>query len=92
MSEIDLKLYVSEFKRFFKTNPDRLKSLIGNADSQLFFEEVEKTARKNLQEGTEINLTIKQISEIVVKLSDQFIESPPAFKFYNGQIASFSLN
>ena len=42
MSSVDIDIYFSNFKTFFKDNPDELNKLIGNASDIVFFDEVYK--------------------------------------------------
>ena len=47
MDEIDITIYLNNFKKFFNQNPGELKNLIGQADKERFFEEVERIVKNN---------------------------------------------
>jgi len=87
MKNLDCEIYLNNFIQFFRNNPDDLTNLIGKADTDDFFEEVKKQVYKNLQKGEELELTQKQLVNIVVKLNkvdgrnvekivETFIETP----------------
>tara|TARA_R110002153_G_scaffold39909_4_gene114638 strand:+ start:348 stop:635 length:288 start_codon:yes stop_codon:yes gene_type:complete len=69
MSSVDIDIYFSNFKTFFKDNPDELNKLIGNASDIVFFDEVYKQIHENYEGGDELPLTHKQIISIVVKIN-----------------------
>ncbi len=66
---VDVQIYISEFKRFFNQNPDDLKNLIPINLKDEFYEVVSNIAELNEKEGREIPLTQKQLIEICVKLN-----------------------
>lgn len=69
MENIDVEIYIQQLKKFFKDNPTDLNSIIGDLSSDLFYQEVKNQAIINLDRGEELQLTQKQILNIVVKLS-----------------------
>jgi len=69
MSNIDIEIYFSQFKEFFKENPRELENLIGTGNPDDFFSEVYNTVNKNYENGDELELTKKQIIEIVIKIN-----------------------
>jgi hypothetical protein len=60
--DVDVKIYISNFKKFFNENPNELSNLIGKADPDEFFDEIEN--------GEEIELTKKQIISVVINLNN----------------------
>jgi len=66
---VDVQIYVSNFVKFFTDNPDELQKLIGVAEPQEFFDEVEKVANQNFDKGEDIELTQKQMIGIILKLN-----------------------
>ena len=66
---VDVEIYMSEFVRFFKENPDDLINLIGKAKQEDFFNGVRQLAEKNWEEGNDIQLTQKQMIEICAELN-----------------------
>lgn len=69
MSNVDVEIYFSQFKDFFKENPAELKNLIGSGSPEDFFNEVYDMVNKNYENGDELQLTKKQIIEIVIKIN-----------------------
>lgn len=69
MANVDVEIYFSKFKEFFKENPNELKNLIGVGKPEDFFNEVYDTVNKNYERGEELELTKKQIIEIVLKIN-----------------------
>lgn len=67
---VDVQIYVSQFKTFFQDNPQDFLNLVGKADPDKFFEKVGQMAQKNLNEGSDIELTQKQLIEIILELND----------------------
>ena len=66
---VDVQIYVSNFIKFFRENPNELASIIGQASSDDFYTEVEKAAYENYEKGEDIELTQKQLINIVLKLN-----------------------
>lgn len=71
---VDVEIYVSQFKTFFQENPEDLANLIGKADPNQFFLRVYHQALQNLEEGNDIELTQKQLINIIVELNDKDIK------------------
>lgn len=67
---LDVEIYVSQFKTFFKENPIEFANLIGKGDPEKFFIEVGQQSEKNLENGEEIELTKKQLINIVLKINN----------------------
>lgn len=69
MENIDVEIYINQLKKFFKENPTDLNNIIGDLDSELFYDEVKSQAISNLEKGDDVQLTQIQVLNIVVKLS-----------------------
>lgn len=69
MKNIDVDIYVTQLKKFFKDNPSDLTAIIGDLDSDLFYEEVRNQATFNFESGEDVQLTQTQILNIIVKLN-----------------------
>lgn len=69
MSNINVEVYFSQFKEFFKNNPNELIKILGNASPDDFFNEVYNTVMENFNDGKDVELTRKQIIDIVVKIN-----------------------
>ena len=66
---IDVEIYLSQFKTFFKDNPNEFYNLIGKGQPDDFFNEVKNIATKNHENGEDIELTKKQLIEVVLKIN-----------------------
>lgn len=93
---VDVEIYVSQFKTFFQENPDDLANLIGKADPDQFFLRVYHQALQNLEEGNDIELTQKQLINIIVDLNDKDIKVQDELEFkvpiMKTQFGDFILN
>ena len=58
-------------KTFFNENPNELVTLIGDNDPDKFFYEMERVALINHEKGEDIQLTQKQMLEILVELNTE---------------------
>lgn len=67
---IEVQIYVSNFIKFFKENPDDLFNLIGDKSSDDFFDKVKLRANQNSEEGIDIELTHRQLIDIVLELNE----------------------
>jgi hypothetical protein len=70
MENVDVQIYVSNFIKFFKDNPEELVKVIGHGTSEDFFDEVKRVAYNNYEKGEDIELTHKQIIDIVLKINN----------------------
>ena len=93
MSNVDVEIYFSQFKEFFKENPSELKNLIGEGKSEDFFNEVYDTVNRKYENGEELELTKKQIIEIVLKINQMGPdEKVPTQIFQNTKFGEICLN
>jgi len=95
MKNIEVELYLSQFINFFDKNPNDLIDLIGDSLKEDFYNKVEETCYKNIENGDEVSLTQKQIIDIVVELkkeSFEKIESKVIGVFQKTKYGTFSLN
>ncbi len=65
---VDVQIYLSNFKSFFNNNPNDLISLIGSNDKDKFFELVEGAVTENYDKGEDLELTKKQLIDIMLIL------------------------
>jgi hypothetical protein len=77
MENVDVQIYVSNFIKFFKDNPEELAKVIGQGTPDDFFAEVKKAAYENYEKGEDIELTHKQIISIVLKINNMSPEEEP---------------
>lgn len=66
---VDVEIYLSNFIKFFKSNPTDLLSLVPKEMEEEFYKEVKEVSLDNVTKGQEPQLTQKQIIDICVKLN-----------------------
>ena len=71
---VDVEIYISQFKTFFQENPDDVANLIGKADPDQFFLRVYNQALQNFEQGNDVELTQKQLINIIVELNDKDVK------------------
>lgn len=92
MDKVDVQIYLSQIKTFFKENPNQLIKLIGKAKPEDFFSGVEQIALSNLEKGEDIQLTNNQMIQLVVDLNGKKMKTKkkevlvPYQKFKFGKI------
>lgn len=69
MNNVDIEIYFSQFKTFFKENPRELENLIGKGSADEFYNEVYKKITENSKNGEELELTQRQIIDVVLKIN-----------------------
>jgi hypothetical protein len=72
MKNFDVDVYVSQVIRFFETNPNELKLLIGGLNKDTFFSKVKEMSLKNSQNGDDPQLTRQQMIDIVLEMNKKF--------------------
>jgi len=71
MKNLDVDLYITQFRGFFDKNPNELMSLIGDVLAEEFFKKVEEQCYKNLEKGDEVSVTRQQLIDIIVDLKSE---------------------
>jgi len=66
---VDVEIYMNNFIKFFRDNPNDLLNLVPKVKEQEFYEKIRESAYNNLDKGEEINLTQRQIIDICVELN-----------------------
>jgi thioredoxin-related protein len=70
MGNLDIEIYMTNFKGFFDKNPEQLNQLIGSIDSEKFFDGVRKIVEENSKEEERaLEPTRKQLIDLIVKLN-----------------------
>lgn len=69
MQNVDIQIYFSQFKTFFNENPRELENLIGKGSPEEFYSEVYKKILENFNKGDELELTQRQIIDVVLKIN-----------------------
>jgi hypothetical protein len=91
MKNIDVDIYLTQFKTFFKQNPQDLIILIGDISPDNFYSEVKKQILENNENGDFIELTQKQLIDVIVRLNKQKIKKDVSL-FFETKFGNFSLN
>jgi hypothetical protein len=74
MQNVDIEIYFSQFKTFFRENPRELENLIGKGSPEEFFTEVYYKILENNEKGEDLELTQKQIIDVVLKINQMGYE------------------
>ena len=69
MGNVDIEIYMTNFIGFFKKNPDQLEILIGDLDSEIFYNEIRKLATENHDSQKEIAPTRQQMIDLLFLLN-----------------------
>ena len=70
MKNLDIEIYMTNFKGFFDKNPDQLKQLIGEIDPEKFYSGIREIVEENSKENEKpIEPTKKQIIGLLVDLN-----------------------
>ena len=70
MRNLDIDIYMNNFKGFFDKNPEQLTQLIGSIDSDKFFDGVRSIVEENAKdEEKSLEPTRKQLIDLIVKLN-----------------------
>jgi hypothetical protein len=83
---------MSNFIEFFTKNPNDLIVLIGENNQELFFEMVKEKVIENHENGGDIELTKKQILDIVLILTKDKNKKEVKNYIYKGKFADIILN
>ena len=68
MSNVDIEIYMTNLVKFFDKNPEQLKILIGDNDSNIFFQKIRKIVETNEKDEKELAPTRKQLIETILKI------------------------
>ncbi len=66
---VDVEIYMNNFIKFFKENPEDLFTLIPRGKEDEFYKMIREKSLKNIETGDEPSLTQKQIIEICVVIN-----------------------
>jgi hypothetical protein len=70
MRNLDIDIYMTNFKGFFDKNPDQLNILIGSIDSDKFFDGVRHIVEENSKEDDKpLEPTRKQLINLILDLN-----------------------
>ena len=89
---VDVQIYLSNFKSFFNNNPNDLINLIGDGDKDKFFKLVEGTVIENYDKGEDLELTKKQLIDIMLILTKDRVEEKVENFILKGPYGDIFLN
>jgi hypothetical protein len=89
---VDVQIYLSNFKSFFNNNPNDLINLIGDGDKDKFFELVEGAVIENYNKGEDLELTKKQLIDIMLILTKDRVEEKVENFILKGPYGDIFLN
>ncbi len=67
---VDIDIYMRNIIKFFKDNPNELLSLIPKNKEDIFYERIKEIATLNINNGSEVSLTKKQLLDLCVELNN----------------------
>jgi len=89
---VDVQIYLSNFKSFFNNNPNDLINLIGDGDKDKFFELVQASVIENHEKGEDLELTKKQLIDIMLILTRDRVEEKVEKFILKGPYGDIILN
>ena len=89
---VDVQIYLSNFKSFFNNNPNDLINLIGDGDKDKFFEMVQESVIENYEKGEDLELTKKQLIDIMLILTKDRVEEKVEKFILKGPYGDIILN
>jgi hypothetical protein len=89
---VDVQIYLSNFKSFFNNNPNDLINLIGDGDKDKFFELVQESVIENYEKGEDLELTKKQLIDIMLILTKDKVEEKVEKFILKGPYGDIILN
>jgi len=70
MNNLEIEIYMSNFRAFFDKNPKQLVQLIGNLDPELFYDKIRKLVEGNSKsEAKQIEPTRQQMINLILELN-----------------------
>jgi len=71
MNNVEAEIYLNNLLGFFEKNPNDLIDLIGEMNKDAFYKKLREKVYENAEKGEEIQLTQKQLIDIVVGMYDK---------------------
>jgi len=66
---VEVEIYMTNITKFFKNNPKDLLSLIPQDKENIFFEKIREKVVDNVENGQDVTLTKKQLSDICLEIN-----------------------
>jgi hypothetical protein len=73
---VDVEIYMNNFIKFFRENPNDLFTLIPRDKEDEFYKKIKEVSLKNTENGDDASLTQKQILDICVILNGKDPKHP----------------
>ena len=87
MKNLDIEIYMKNFKNFFDKNPDQLKRLIGDVNPENFYKGIRTIVTANSeQEDLPIEPTKKQIIDLILDMNNHKKGNTTYFQHHMGTI------
>lgn len=70
MGDLEIEIYMSNFRAFFDKNPKQLVQLIGQNDPELFFDKIRKIVENNSKsESKPLEPTKQQMIDLILEIN-----------------------
>ena len=73
---VDVEIYMNNFIKFFRENPNDLFTLIPKGTEDEFYKKIKEVSLKNIESGDDPSLTQKQILDICVVINGKDPNKP----------------
>ena len=73
---VDVEIYMNNFIKFFRENPNDLLTLIPKGTENEFYKRTKEVSLKNIESGDDPSLTQKQILDICVTINGKDPNKP----------------
>lgn len=93
MKEIEIEIYMSNFRAFFDKNPKQLVQLIGYNDPELFYNKIRKIVEDNSKsESKPLEPTRQQMLDLVLEINGASTNSKKNVPFISHHMGIIGLN
>lgn len=93
MSDLDVEIYMSNFRAFFEKNPNQLVQLIGEIDQELFYKKIREIVEGNSKSETaQIEPTRKQMIDLILELNGVPTNADEVIPFMSHHMGLICLN
>lgn len=92
---VDVEIYMNNFIKFFRENPNDLLNLIPKDKEEVFYQKIRETVYDNYDKGEDVILTQRQIIEVCIELnqpSPEPIENSIKNVFAKTEFGEYCLN
>lgn len=71
--DIDVEIYMKNFIKFFKENPNNLLSLVPKHKEEEFYQKIREVVLENGKKASEVTITKSQLIEVCKELNSEAI-------------------